>query len=108
LRWLDTLKKRWKLDTGLQVAVILLVFACTGFTVVLIKRPIFTYLFEGGARPLWANVVYYVLILPIYNLFLLIYGFIFGQFTFFWDFEKRFFARIFGSGKPNPPADHEK
>jgi hypothetical protein len=106
--WLDALKKRWKLDTGLQVAIILLVFACTGFTVVLIKRPIFTYFFDGGPRPLWASVLYYILILPIYNVFLLIYGFLFGQFRFFWDFEKRFLSRMFGPGKTTHTSDHEK
>ena len=49
--------------------------------------------------PLWVSVIYYILILPIYNIFLLLYGFIFGQFRFFWDFEKRFFNRIFGPAK---------
>jgi hypothetical protein len=36
-----------------------------------------------------------VLILPVYNVLLLFYGAIFGQFRFFWDFEKRFFNRLF-------------
>lgn len=95
MSWIDKLKGRWKLDTGFQVVIVLLVFACTGFTVVFIKRPIMSYLFDGAPMPLWASVVYYILILPIYNIFLLVYGFIFGQFNFFWDFEKRFFGRIF-------------
>jgi hypothetical protein len=34
------------------------------------------------------------LILPVYNVFLLFYGFVFGQFRFFWNFEKRFFSRF--------------
>jgi hypothetical protein len=37
-----------------------------------------------------------VLILPVYNVILLIYGAIFGQLRFFWEFEKRFFMRIVG------------
>jgi hypothetical protein len=41
-------------------------------------------------------VLYYILILPIYNVLLLVYGALLGQFQFFWDFEKRFFRRIFG------------
>ncbi len=49
--------------------------------------------------PLWASIAYYILILPIYNVFLLVYGFLFGQLRFFWDFEKRFFNRIFRSKK---------
>lgn len=87
------------MESGFQVAIVLLVFACTGFTVVFIKRPILSYLFEGGPMPLWASVLYYILILPIYNIFLLIYGFVFGQFSFFWEFEKRFFRRTFRPDK---------
>ncbi|MFN5004097.1 MAG: DUF6787 family protein [Bacteroidota bacterium] len=73
---------------------ILTVFACTGFTVLFLKRPLFAYLFADGEIHLYASIVYYVLILPVYNVFLLMYGFVFGQFKFFWEFEKRFFSRI--------------
>jgi hypothetical protein len=101
MNWLDKLKDRWKVGSILQVVVILIVFSCTGFTVLFLKRPIFAYLFEGGDVPIWATVVYYILILPVYNVFLLFYGFVFGQFQFFWNFEKRFFARITGNSKHN-------
>ena len=95
MSWVQKLQERWKLQSAFQVMVILLVFACTGFTVLFLKRPLFFYWFEDGFRPLWASVLYYILILPIYNVFLLFYGAILGQFQFFWDFEKRFFKRIF-------------
>ena len=49
-----------------------------------------------GEQPLLFTVLYYVLILPVYNLFLLVYGALFGQFRFFWEFEKRFFGRLLG------------
>ncbi len=94
MSWLQQLKTRWKVDNLLQVVLILVVFACTGFTVLFLKRPLFSYWFGEGSMPVWASTIYYILILPIYNVLLLIYGFIFGQFTFFWDFEKRFLARI--------------
>ena len=45
---------------------------------------------------MWFSVLYYVLILPVYNLLLLAYGALFGQFSFFWAFEKRFFDRLRG------------
>jgi len=94
MSWLQKLQARWKVGSAFQVIVILLVFACTGYTVLFISKPILNYLYDGQPVPLWANAVYYIFILPIYNVFLLFYGFIFGQFRFFWDFEKRFFARI--------------
>lgn len=82
-----------------QVIVVLIVFACTGTTVLLIKRPLFAYWFPDGEKPLWASITYFILILPVYNVFLLFYGFVFGQFKFFWEFEKKFFKRIFGGRK---------
>lgn len=97
---INKLKDRWKVKGALQVIVILNVFACTGFTVLFLKRPLFSLLFNDSPMPLWATVLYYVLILPIYNVFLLFYGLIFGQFRFFWDFEKRFFRRILFREKP--------
>jgi hypothetical protein len=92
--WIDRLKQRWNLTSGRQVLLVLLVFALTGTTVLVIKRPLFSYWFPDGVKPLWASITYYVLILPVYNIFLLIYGFLLGQFSFFWEFEKRFFLRI--------------
>ncbi len=101
--WLDSLQKRWGVGHVRQVVLILFVFALTGTTVVLLKKPVLNWLFDGGERPLWATVLYYVLILPIYNVFLLLYGFLLGQFAFFWSFEKRFLDRIFGRTKKNQP-----
>ena len=93
--WIEKLKNRWHVKSGFQVIIILIVFACTGFTVMFIKPPITRLLFHEG-HPVWFSILYWILILPIYNLFLLFYGFVFGQFKFFWEFEKRFFGRIFG------------
>lgn len=90
MNWIDKLKIRWKVESAFQVIIILIVFACTGTTVWYIKGPTLHYLFGAGQMPIWASVSYWILILPIYNLLLLFYGVIFGQFRFFWEFEKRF------------------
>jgi len=94
MSFVDRLKARWNVKNGWQVVLILVVFACTGFTVLLIKKPLFAYWFPTGDKPAWASILYWILIFPVYNVFLLLYGFIFGQFYFFWEFEKRFFNRI--------------
>ena len=78
-----------------QVIVVLIVFACTGFSVYFLKRPLLNFLAGERGDTILASVLYYILILPIYNVLLLMWGFIFGQFAFFWAFEKRFFDRIF-------------
>ncbi len=94
--WIQKLQTRWKVKNAFQVILILLVFACTGTTVLLVKKPLFHVAFPDGDIPTWVKIMYWVFILPIYNVILLIYGFIFGQFKFFWEFEKKMFRRIFG------------
>lgn len=99
--WIERLRNRWKLKSITQVIVVLVVFACTGFTVLFIKKPILQFLAGEKGNTLFASILYYILILPLYNVILLAYGFLFGQFNFFWEFEKRFVGRIFS--KRNTP-----
>ena len=96
--WMQRLGKHWGVGPG-RVVLILLVFACTGTTVMLLKRPIVGLFTEHGEQPLLFSILYYILILPVYNVILLVYGALFGQFKFFWAFEQRFFRRIFGKKK---------
>ena len=93
MTWLGRLRRRWDVSTG-QVLVILLVFACTGFTVMFLKRPIVALLAGEGEQSVLLGVAYYVLVLPLYNAILLAYGTLFGQFRFFWNFERRFVTRL--------------
>ena len=94
--YLERLKNKWNLKSIGQVVVVLIVFACTGFSVMFLKKPITEWIYaEPGASRTLFSVLYWILILPVYNLLLLFYGFIFGQFKFFWEFEKRFFKRMF-------------
>ena len=93
--WIERLKKRWNLKNASQVIIVLIVFACTGFTVLFIKRPLLEWLVGDKGNSTLATILYYVFILPIYNVILLAYGFLFGQFRFFWEFEKRMLERLF-------------
>lgn len=92
--WVSKLQKRWGVSAA-RVFIILFVFACTGFTVMFLKNPIVGFFVGEEGKSLLFSIIYYILILPVYNIILLLYGFIFGQFTFFWEFEKRFFRRLF-------------
>ena len=97
--WMERLRQRWKLNSLWQVVIVLVVFACTGFTVLFIKRPILSFLAGEEGSSTTATVLYYIFILPLYNLLLLAYGFVFGQFEFFWKFEARFFNRLLSGFK---------
>jgi len=95
MNWIEKLKNRWKLKSTGQVIIVLLVFACTGFTILFIKKPLLSWLAGEEGNSTLGSVLYYIFILPLYNVILLGYGFVFGQFRFFWDFERRFMERFF-------------
>ncbi|NHE55253.1 DUF6787 family protein [Cyclobacterium plantarum] len=93
--FLERLKVKWKLKSLWQVVLVLLVFSCTGFTILFVKKPIFDFLgvdTTGGG--FIKTVIYLLLVLPLYQIFLLVYGFLFGQFSFFWEKEKQFIRRM--------------
>lgn len=98
--FISTLKTRWKVGSAVQVILILTTFALTGSTVVYISKPLLKMIF-GENIPVWGRVTYYILILPVYNIILLLIGFCLGQFRFFWEFEKRLWTRLFRKSKTN-------
>lgn len=63
--WIERLRTRWKLKSAGQVVVVLIVFACTGFTVVYLKGPVLRLLAGDPPFSTTATILYYVLILPI-------------------------------------------
>jgi hypothetical protein len=95
MAWADKLKKRWGVESTGRVVIILIVFACTGFTVLFLKKPFFTLIgFDAENLPLYVSIIYYILILPVYFAFLLFYGFVFGQYAFFRAFVQKSFSRF--------------
>lgn len=84
-------KERWNIKSNWQVFVILVVFAVTGSTSAYLSKPVLE-LF-GIIKGEVSNWIYYplyiILIFPIYQVLLVSFGFVFGQFTFFWAFEKK-------------------
>ena len=84
-------KKRWNITSNWQVFVIIVVFAITGSIAAYLSKPILE-LF-GIVKGELSNWIYYplyiVLIFPIYQVLLVGFGFLFGQHTFFWAFEKK-------------------
>lgn len=97
----DKLKKRWNVNTGWDVLIILVVFACTGFSILYIKRILFDLAgISAETTEAWIRWVANILIiLPLYQVVLLCWGYVFGKFSFFWEFEKRMFSRIAGMFK---------
>lgn len=91
------LREKWGITSTWQFILINIVFACTGFSVLYAKAVLYDLMGLSEAGLAIKILLFLVLVLPMYNLFLLFWGTVFGQSLFFWNYEKRFFSRIFNS-----------
>ena len=86
----DKLKKKWGINRTLDIVLILAVFSLAGASVLKINTLIMGLLGITHDKPLIVRVVVYILLIPpLYQILLLAYGFLLGQFYFFWEKEKR-------------------
>jgi hypothetical protein len=93
---MEKLKKRWNLTSNWQIFIILLVFSITGSTSLVIAKPILNFLGMNQAttNPWIYRPLRILLIFPFYQILIVFYGWLFGQFTFFWNFEKKILRRL--------------
>ncbi|WP_091868210.1 DUF6787 family protein [Pricia antarctica] len=93
---MEKLKKRWGIDTNFQIVIICIVFAVTGSAATKLAAPIteFIGLDRETTNPWLFWPVRILLIFPIYQVLLVLIGWLFGQFTFFWNFEKKTLNRL--------------
>jgi hypothetical protein len=83
-------KERYNITSNWQYFVIVVVFALTGSSSALIAKPLLPLLGitkTSLVYPLYL-LLYFLVIFPIYQILLVTLGFLFGQFKFFWQFEK--------------------
>lgn len=84
------LKERWGVSSNWQLTIIFIVFAITGSTAAWMSKPFTNYI---GLTKETLGVFYLpirlIAIFPIYQVLLVLLGSVFGQFEFFWNFEKK-------------------
>jgi peptide-methionine (S)-S-oxide reductase len=91
----NLLKKRWNIDSNIQFILILIVFSLTGMATLWVRKAIWPLLGLAPDTSFFIKVPLYILIIfPVYQILQLIIAFVFGQFRFFWEFEKKMFRRI--------------
>jgi peptide-methionine (S)-S-oxide reductase len=89
------LKKRWNIESDWHFVLILLVFSLTGMATLWVRKAIWPLLGLAPDTSFFIKAPLYILIIfPIYQILQLIIAFIFGQFRFFWEFEKKMFRKI--------------
>ena len=92
---MNKLKQRWGIATNFQLAIIFIVFALTGSASAWLSRPFCLWLgISKEDLGFWFTPVRLLLIFPIYQVLLVLIGFLFGQFKFFWAFEKKMLQRL--------------
>ena len=90
------LKEKWGITSNFQLFIICIVFAITGSFSVLITEPVILFLFGDldGLNPFLSWLLRMLILFPIYQALLLFFGFIFFQYKFFYQFEKKFLKKI--------------
>ncbi len=92
---MSNLKKRWGIQSNFQLTLIFIVFAITGSASAWLSKPFCLWL--GIIKEdfgFWHTPARLLLIFPIYQVLLVLIGFLFGQFKFFWAFEKKMLKKI--------------
>lgn len=95
--WLfKKLENKWIVAHKWEMIRIFIVFAITGSSSVFIGKPIINFL--GITKENLNITVYWILYIFIglvfYQILLVTFGWIFGQFQFFWNFEKKMLKRM--------------
>ena len=90
------LKEKWGITSNFQIIIILLVFSITGSIAVIVAKPVLSLvgLDKEAVSPWVFWPIRIFIIFPIYQVLIVIIGALFGQFKFFWDFEKKMLYRL--------------
>ncbi len=101
----EKLKNKWKVD-GKQFFLIMCVFAITGTTTAFISKAITGWVGLTSESPLlWRACLRASVLIFGYQIIILMVSIPFGQFRFFWAYEKkilRFFGKLVGLIKKQP------
>ncbi|MGB3607647.1 DUF6787 family protein [Psychroserpens sp.] len=94
------LEHKWIVDQRWEMIRIFIVFAITGSSSMFVGRPFIAFLgiTKENLNPILYWVLFIIIGLIFYQILLVLFGWLFGQFKFFWEFEKKMLRR-FGLGK---------
>ena len=90
------LKEKWNIQSNFQLVIIFIVFSITGALAVTIAKPILNMIgLDSNNTSLWIYIpLRIIIIFPLYQILIIAVGTIFGQFSFFWRFEKKMLRRF--------------
>ena len=94
--FIKKLQHKWVVNARWELIRIFIVFGITGSSSFFVGRPIIKLLGVSieNLGPVLYWVIFCVLSLIFYQILLVFWGWLFGQFEFFWDFEKKMLKRL--------------
>ncbi len=96
LKLFKVLENKWDVTYRWELIAIFIAFAITGSTAARVSDPLLS--FFGILKDTTNGWLYWPLrifiIFPVYQVLLLIVGWLVGQFKFFWEFEKKMLKRL--------------
>jgi hypothetical protein len=102
----EKLKQKWKVDSNLQLFLILCTFAVTGTTTAWISREITAWVgFDETTFWLWKALLRFFILVFGYQAIILAVSLFFGQFRFFWNYEKKILAWMGLIRRQSAPAE---
>jgi hypothetical protein len=90
------LEEKWILNYKWEMIRVFIVFAITGSSSLFVGRPVIKLLgiTKENLNPLLYWVLFIIIGLVFYQILLVTFGWLFGQFRFFWEFEKKMLRRF--------------
>ena len=90
-KFIERMKKKYNVRTTFELFIIMAVFSLAGMAIVWVRKPIFHLLGITTTTPFILKfIAWLAVVFPTYQINLLIFGFLLGQFPFFWEREKKF------------------
>jgi|TARA_B110000967_G_C18874749_1_gene557654 hypothetical protein len=90
------LEGKWVVNQRWELIRIFIVFAFTGSSSVIVGRPFIQWIgiTKENLHPLFYWILFIFVSLFFYQILLVVFGWLFGQFKFFWNFEKKMLKRF--------------
>lgn len=92
----EKLKNKWVTQYRWEMIAIFIVFGITGSLSARVAGPIMDFfgIFPNSMPAFWYWTIRILIVLPIYQVLLIAVGWLFGQFQFFYKFEKKMLKRF--------------
>ena len=93
---MEKIRQIFRVDSNYQLIVVNIVFAVTGTLALYLAGDVLHMV--GVRHGEVSNIIYWTLrilvIIPVYQVLLIMIGSVFGEFTYFWEMEKKMFRRF--------------